>query len=275
MWILLVLAGCLHRNKTDVVDPVPDLLARADRAWDERASGGLEPVDELLGEAWQADLHRPDTQWRLARLYVEQGLAEEDRLVAVGRYAEARAMAIACLDGDSNFEAARQRGGFSRASGRILVERQGCAAWAGMAWTRWIEAMGADAAAVDLPAVDALNSAGAIGPHLVTARWAQGILLAIRPEWSGRDQERAAKLIGVAPDSADAWVRAADLLFDVAIPSGGVTQVRTAADPPPATPDVAALCERFQAAPASALTAAEQRAVARGQAACQGRTSAR
>lgn len=270
MWILLSLVGCLHRNKTEVLDPVPDLLARADRAWEERATGGLEPVEELLGEAWQADLHRPDTQWRLARLYVEQGLAEEDRLAALGRFAEARAMAIDCLDQDTNFKAARDRNGLNRAVGRILLERQGCAAWAGMAWTRWIEAMGAEAAAVDLPAVDALNRAGQLGPEAPTAIWAEGILLAIRPEWAGRNRDRAASLIAGTPGQQQhAWQRAADVLFNVAIPAGDPTQVRTVADAPPETPDVSALCERFRAAPEGPFTPADARAIARGKAACR------
>jgi hypothetical protein len=215
----LALTGCHHRQEKEA-DPLKPLLLAADHAWDARADNGMDAAESALLEAWPTAPKDPRVLWRLARLNVEKGLAEEATVDRIYDFAAARALAVGCLEDDEVFVQTRQSEGWPAAAAEVLPDRSQCAGWAALAWVRWLAEVGPEAAALDLPAIDALITAGRTGADPSAADWAGGLLAAIRPAWSGRDPATARAALSVEGRGPGTQVREADLLERVAIPEG-------------------------------------------------------
>ncbi len=237
------MSACPKRGP-ESVDALGPLLDAADRAWDQRARNGLEPVDDALQRAFAAVPESPEVAWRLARVKVSRGLmadAEEARVQAFG---QAREIAWKCMFDDPSVRALQIEVGLKNALRALPPDRQRCALWATHAWTRWMADFGPDAASVDLERLDPLvrylerrrdgkatspaRKVAMPGPpstrskkrkkkkrgktrdvsrtdrattvewtveEQVRITWTSGLLLAIRPEWSGRDRARAETLL--------------------------------------------------------------------------------
>jgi hypothetical protein len=100
----------------------------------------------------------------------------------------------------------------------------GCVAWTALAWARWAALFGGEAAALDLPGIEALaahaanNSDGMIR---ATALWAEAISVAIQPDWMSGDSDRSGALMHGAVQAAPGQLmRKWDLLRLVAVPQG-------------------------------------------------------
>jgi hypothetical protein len=208
----LLLAGCPRRGP-DTEVRLQSLVRASDEAWQRRGQLGLDEAAKPLLTAWSAAPADPRVSWRLARWRLAEGLAAPNAGQARTSYAQAREVGLACLDGDPLFAQRRKSEGWAVALAGLSPERSRCAAWAALAWTRWIEVMGGGAAALDLDTVDALigSSKATAGPLAQgVARWAEGVLAAVRPSWAGRDLGRAEVALRDAiradPDSVVRWV---------------------------------------------------------------------
>jgi hypothetical protein len=197
-------------------------LRIAERQWDQRGKNGLKPVEKTLEAVYGVEPDHPEVLWQLARLKIVQGLLESDRRAALYSYAEARALALHCLDAQPAFLQRRVELGWEPALELVSAEHLPCAAYGALAWARWLEVHGGGAGEIDLDTIDLLVSAttrsGAERERRV-AVWAQALVMALRPDWRGRDLPQARALleraIRVAPEDL---VRRADLVFLVAIP---------------------------------------------------------
>jgi hypothetical protein len=258
VWWLLPLA-CAHREVTDPTAPIAGLVARADDAWRDRATGGLDAVDAALGEAWQLDPAAPTVRWRIARAQVERALATEDPAARAAGFTAARNLAIACIEADPDFVAERTSVGWVSAVSKLPADRLPCAAWAGVAWTRWLAVRGAAASALDLPVVDALLGAGAASKQDEAVDWARSILLAVRPTWDGQDLPAATQQLQAARKGPGAWVHAVDALEFAVLPSGDEAAIGE-------------LCAWLALDPQGVGTEADRAARTRGRALCADRS---
>jgi hypothetical protein len=209
--LLLVLVGCPKR--ADSTLQVSALLQQADIRWHLRGRNGLDVAGQPLLLAFGLAPADPRVLWRIARWRIAEGLIADDRSAARSSFAEARAIAAGCLDHDPNFAVRRAAGGWAEALDTLSPERAVCASWTALAWARWAEVHGAEASALDLPALDALVAAGraADAPDVrAVADWAAGITLATRPDWAGRDLEAAGASLRAAaeaePEGVLIWV---------------------------------------------------------------------
>lgn len=200
------------------------LLAAADAAWDDRLALGYDAAARPLLEAFAAAPDDPDVQWRLARWRLAEGLATDDPALARSSFAEARAVAVGCVERDPGFAARKARGGWVSALTGLEPERVPCAAWGALAWSRWLERHGPEAASLDLPAIDALVDAGHAADDPAVrgiADWAGGLVDAIRPEWAGRDlvaaKTQLQQAIGAEPTDLS---RQVDLYLWITVPAG-------------------------------------------------------
>jgi hypothetical protein len=248
-WVLL---ACPKRDPDPAVQ-ARQLLARADQAWEQRGTIGLEEATEPLLGAYAVGPSLPGVAWRLARWHTAEGLAATDDEVAKGLFAEGRAAAVACLEASPGFDSRRAGSGWAAALADIEDPRRPCVAWAALAWSRWMALHGAEAAAVDLEAVDALVATGrdGAGPKVEPLLdQAEGILLAIRPAWAGRDPERAEALLREAVEQDPGSVVAlVDLYRWVVGPFGSAeerAQLRARIEgTPPRTPEDEGALARF------------------------------
>ncbi len=235
--ILVALAGCpAWRSRAEVEDPVDGLLRRADAAWAQRLDEGYQPARELLREAHGLGARDPRALWRLARLEVEQGMAAEGRDQARSAYGLARSVGMECLETDPVFAQRRVEVGWEGALEALDPSLATCQLWTTVAWVRWAELMGGEAASLDLPVVHLFVSRAA-GPwepaptawtvqsaHLVP--WSEGVLAATRPRAEGQDLELArARLLDAAATGAGELMVHADLLRLVAWPTQDVVLV--------------------------------------------------
>ena len=224
--LLCVLVGCAARSSgggSAVPDP---RLDEVDRRWDMRGQDGFEPVADLLqGPEGSVESVDPEWLWRRVRLEVGRGLESEgDRRVAMQHYASARALGLRCLDGAPAFRQQRGERGLADAARVLPPTRVGCAAWTALAWARWAALFGGEAAAMDLPGIEALaaysvsNSSGSIRS---TGAWAEAIAVACQPDWVAEDPERATRLMQRAVELApEQLMRQWDLVWLVAAPLG-------------------------------------------------------
>ncbi|HHO54723.1 MAG TPA: hypothetical protein ENK18_28595 [Deltaproteobacteria bacterium] len=196
MWSFLIVAllGCPKAGQSEALR-FRNELQQIDARWTLRGELGLEGAVEPLRALWAERPDHPEVSWRLVRLKIAEGLTEDDPTDALRRFAEGRALGMACLTGDEGFLLRWRQGAFSDAVGSLEASRRICLGWTALAWVRWMQLQGPEAAALDLEAIDALLG-GAIDPQLDgTAVWARGLLLAIRPVWAGRDLQAAHKLL--------------------------------------------------------------------------------
>ncbi len=193
MWVAVLALGCPKR----AIDPSVAIAAAvdaSDEAWAARTEGGLAAVGAPLLDAWTLHRGHPEVGWRVVRWRIAEGDAAADPVEARASWAEARAEMMNCLDGDGLFEQRRREAGWEAALRRLAPERRACAAWGALAWARWWESLGPEAAALDLPAIDALLAATAEGRIEEASAWAAGIVTAHRPD-EGRDLDRAESLL--------------------------------------------------------------------------------
>ena len=214
--------GC-HRGRYASADR----RATVGTAGDERPGAG--------GEDPGGGLWRPARSSRGAlaagRLKITQGLVEPDRRASLYSFAEARALALRCLDAEPACLQRRVELGWEPALEILSPAQRPCAAYGALAWARWMEVHGGAAGEIDLDTIDllvqAITNTGAERERRV-AVWAQALMMAIRPDWHGRDLDRAQALleraIRVEPEGL---VRRADLLFLVAIPLDDLPLIST------------------------------------------------
>ncbi|MEZ4237616.1 MAG: hypothetical protein R3F59_16010 [Myxococcota bacterium] len=205
-WLLptLALLGCPKRISPEL--QVAQLLLDADARWADRGELGLDAAGEPLLVAYGLAPQDPGVLWRVARWRIAEGELA-DTPAASRDLAEARAVAAACLEAAPGFVARREANGWDAALEGLDPARAPCAAWAALAWARWAELQGTAAAALDLPAIDALIAAGAGEP---VADWAAGLTLATRPAWAGQDLAAAAARFdaAAAAEPDDTWILA-------------------------------------------------------------------
>jgi len=204
--------ACAHRSDLDRADAVTRLLREADQAWDERATVGLAPMDDALHAASTIASDDPAVSWRVVRLLVERAGGEADPARRVDQLSEARAAGVRCLEADTLWTQVRDEHGWVRAAARLDEARRPCAAFAALAWARWIAERVPDAYALDTTPIEGLVAAGAAGPGAPAAARAGALLAGLRPAWDGRDVEAAADALAGRPGpGVDQWVRADDL----------------------------------------------------------------
>jgi hypothetical protein len=209
MWWWL---ACAHRADLDRADELTRRLREVDEAWDERATLGLHAVAHALEAAEAVAPEDPAVAWRSVRLQVERAGAEADPAGRIALLSEARAAGVRCLDADTLWSQVRSEHGWVRAAARLDATRRPCAAFAALAWTRWLAERGPEAFAGDGARIDGLVAAGAVGPGAVAAQRAEALLSGLRADWDGRDVGRTvAALAGRPGPGADQWVRADDL----------------------------------------------------------------
>lgn len=207
-------AGCPKR--VDLAAKLDAQLSEADAAWRKRGQLGFDAAAGPLLAAYASSPDDPQVIWRVARWRVAEGMAAVDRGQARASYAEARAVAAACLDDEPGFTQRQAAEGWAKALADLSPARRVCAAWTAFAWIRWVEVHGADAAAMDFAPIDALVAAAELDGDLAVrsvADWAGGLSLSIRPDWAGRDVARAQasfeRATTLIPDSAvlraDLW----------------------------------------------------------------------
>jgi hypothetical protein len=177
---LLLLAGCAHRDRD--IDVLSPLLDEADTAWDERATGGFDPVSTPLAQAFQSVPGDPQVAWRLARVDVARGLAEPDDRAALQRFAAGRSRGMACLGVAAAIQARVEGADFTPIMATIGPRQARCAAWTAFAWAEWTMRFGATAAAGDRDAIAAIadRAAELAGPADLIA-WTRALLAAGDP----------------------------------------------------------------------------------------------
>jgi hypothetical protein len=203
--------SCARRGP-EALPELEESLRIADAAWEGRGEAGFGLVEEILAEASRLAPGDPEVAWRLVRLRVAQGLAAEEQVSARDSFGRARELGMACLDGDLLFAQRRVAVGWEQALRRMPPDRAPCAAWLGMAWVRWISALGPEAAAVDLEAVRPLLDAAEGKGQGDLAGWARGVLDGLLPpEAGGRPEQALEALEAAAVRSPGSLVRWADL----------------------------------------------------------------
>jgi hypothetical protein len=225
-WFCLVLlfgvTACRRTAPDASSSEVGMRLRIAERQWDQRARNGLGPVEKTLEAVYGLEPDHSEVLWQLARLKIVQGLLESDRRAALYSFAEARALALHCLDAQPAFLQRRVELGWEPALELVSEEQLPCAAYGALAWARWLEVHGGAAGEIDLDTIDLLvrtATRGGAERERRVAVWAQALVMALRPDWRGQDLREARALleraIRVAPEDL---VRRADLVFLVAIP---------------------------------------------------------
>ncbi len=221
--LLMTLAACKRSAPNVAATEAGIQLREAERQWERRGVDGLDPVEDTLEAAYALQPDSSEVLWQLARLKVVQGMLEPDARAALYSYAEARALALQCLDADPAFQQRRVELGWEPALDLLDADHMPCAAYAALAWARWMEVHGGAAGEIDLDTIDLLvkitSRLGAERERRV-AVWAQALVMAIRPEWRGRDLEKARALLerAIRVEPTD-LVRRADLLFLIGIPT--------------------------------------------------------
>jgi hypothetical protein len=128
---------------------------------------------------------------------------------------------MTCLEQQVEVSTVQSVSGWPEAMGEVSDERQGCALWAGVAWTRWLAAFGGAAGAIDLPVVSALLERAERSTDdetLDLASWHLGVLSALSPHHLGHDRQDAvqrmqdAYMRAVRGKKEDIWLRWHDLV---------------------------------------------------------------
>ncbi|MCA9493774.1 MAG: hypothetical protein KC621_27765 [Myxococcales bacterium] len=218
VWISWLVLGCGHRAP-DSAALLAAAIARADAAWDERGTTGLDVAGAALLEAWRLSPDDPEVGWRLVRWRVAEGLATDDPRAARSAWGQGREQGVACLDADPLFRQRREARGWEDALTVLPPEREACAAWLAMAWVRWAAALRPEASTLDLPTIDAILDA--TDPDDDVADWASALLIGVRPTFEGGDPARAAqRLRAVAQRDPRSVVRWCDLYRWAVLPIG-------------------------------------------------------
>lgn len=215
--VFALLFACPKRS--DDGPTVSDWLSTADRAWEDRGTGGYEPVKAALDQAWGLDTADPGLRWRLVRLSVANGLVAPTPREATTEFATGRAQGLDGLGLPPSFQIPVSG---VDAFERLNADQGPVAAWTALAWARWWMAFGPEAAALDAPRIEALaDQAETLGADAGVLAWTRGLLAAGTGETEvGRRQLHAA--IEDAPD--DLW-RRVDLVVYVAVPSGDTDEI--------------------------------------------------
>ncbi len=236
MWLVALLWGCPKRSDLDPDQPLREHLQAIDRMWVARASTGLGAVGELLDAVPEPSINDPRVRWRRTRYLVSVGLVATDTDVARRTFAKAR------LDG---VDCATKR--WLGAGGDVFGERGRCAGWAAMAWVRWMETLGGEAAAVDAPAIEELleQAARSVAADAVPMDWVTslfGAVLAGRPSEVSDEVEAQLLMVfqeGERMKTDDIWIRWGDLRRWAPERSAGIQPSR-----PPRTPEERAIAAR-------------------------------
>lgn len=151
---LVCLAACGGRRGRIGIDSA---LAAADAAYRPGEPGFEDEVERLLGKV---DGEGPEVLWRRARLAVARGQSYADPIAARQAYADARALAVACLDGTVAVRRRRIEGDWPGALALVPESASPCVGQLAWAWTRWFLAADPQGAALDRFALDALVKSG-------------------------------------------------------------------------------------------------------------------
>ena len=174
--LLLLSSACKRTAPNAAATEAGMRLRIAERQWEQRATNGLEPVEKTLEAVYGVQPDHPEVLWQLARLKITQGLVEPDRRASLYSFAEARALALRCLDAEPAFLQRRVELGWEPALEILSPAQRPCAAYGALAWARWMEVHGGAAGEIDLDTIDllvqAITNTGAERERRV-AVWAQ------------------------------------------------------------------------------------------------------
>ena len=193
----LTFSACARKGpRRAIVDPSA-WTAEMDNLWIQRGDVGM----DVVADAWveldpQVETH-PDVRWRSVRFNIAMAMSMEAQSDAIEAYAEARAEGLRCLDGAPSFARSRAEWGWGEALTQIPSRRRLCASWLALAWTRWLEAFGNDAGALDEQRIVGLQTALMEDDgHAVafTRDWSEALLLATSSR-SGPEERQKAKRI--------------------------------------------------------------------------------
>ncbi len=154
MVLLTIVLACASRRADGRLERA---LAAVDRAWAAVPVRGLEPVDTALVRAERMGGDVPEVTWRRARYHLGVASASEGTQ-RVRALAEARAVAVGCLEREPDFRAQRDGAGWTEALATVPAVATPCVLMARDAWIAWRESVGQEASAVDAPAVEALSA---------------------------------------------------------------------------------------------------------------------
>lgn len=214
-WVL----GCAAVQVNPGADPLA-LLTAVDQAWAVRGQQGERPFRDALERATaHFGKDHPAIAWRTARWRLHQGLGEADTTKARGRFAAAREAAMDCLLAESGFAQRLDGQGWEEALTVLERDRQVCALWTGLGWTRWLETFDVTAARADLETVYVLLKVGKpAGPRLHA--WGFGLLATLDPRTDGARKARGEQaLLQTMDDQPRSWVVKLDVARHVAVPN--------------------------------------------------------
>lgn len=183
-WVVLMcvaLAGC-PKVRIDPDDAaLAAALADADAAWDARGRVGLARVHQILDGVPATRQDHPEVLWRRARVGVAQGWSEDEVVARRRAFAQARAWGMRCIQGVPAARRLVREGRVVEAASAVPLDRLRCAAWAGVAWTRWLVTWERTASTVDLRVVEALLHTGdTVADHDIVM-WSKAVFEQVRP----------------------------------------------------------------------------------------------
>ncbi|MCB9664172.1 MAG: hypothetical protein H6732_08660 [Alphaproteobacteria bacterium] len=242
VWLVGLLTGC----PKNVISPDDEALAAAleaaDRAWAARGTAGLDPVGAALDTVPASRAEVPEVLWRRARWHVARGHTQDEDAEARREHERGRDVAMRCVLVAPGLTGALRGGTLPAALPALEVSRLPCAAWAGVAWVRADQRFDPETGTLDVPAVEALLSAGRRAPPPSGPAAAYGDVLwaAAHPVDPGAGEQALEALASAAAEPTDdAWVRWEDLVRVMPRPKG------TAPGRAPATPEERASVRRL------------------------------
>ena len=194
--------GCRHAKLGRSAVEVSEWTEALDAIWEQRSTDGLAPAATVLEDMSSEARAHPDVRWRVMRDTLAKASIAEPTISKIALYATAREEGLACLDGAPSFAKRRAEWGWDEALNHIPPRRRLCASWLALAWVRWADAFGEEAAAVDLRRIDGILMAldGDTGRAVSFNRdWARAIRLSLpevaSPTERTEGKERFASLI--------------------------------------------------------------------------------
>jgi hypothetical protein len=156
-------------------------LADVDRQWDDRGAEAHADTLRILDGLDERERATTPVMWRRARSITAGAMTMLKDSEARDAYAQARQVALDCLDADPYFRERRLAVGLVKALPSVGEERRQCVDQLAWAWTRWFVLVGHARAAIDLAEVEALTLANR---DPTTGPWSQGLLASANTDYT-------------------------------------------------------------------------------------------